>query len=100
MALYLVRANPKQNLHNLQKELESVSIAKLERFGETLSYGLSNTKKDVDGNMICSEEDYCSPPLAMVREAVLDRYFTDIKVERIQNEQVGWNKIKLPNPSF
>ena len=30
MALYLVRPNPKQNLHNLQKELESVSIAKLE----------------------------------------------------------------------
>jgi hypothetical protein len=30
MALYLVRPNPKQTLHNLQKELESVSIAKLE----------------------------------------------------------------------
>jgi hypothetical protein len=33
--------------------------------------------------MIWSEEDYCSPPLAMEREAVLDRYFTDIKVEGI-----------------
>jgi hypothetical protein len=35
------------------------------------------------------EEDYCSPPLAMERESVLDRYFDDITVD-----QEGWNKIQ------
>ena len=29
------------------------------------------------------EEDYCSPPLAMGRELLLDRYFDDITVERV-----------------
>ncbi|MGG6459831.1 MAG: hypothetical protein ACM3JQ_00230 [Candidatus Eiseniibacteriota bacterium] len=47
----------------------------------------------VDGKMVWVEEDYCSPPLAMEREAVLDRYFTEINVEKIPDEQVGWNKI-------
>jgi hypothetical protein len=28
------------------------------------------------------EEDYCSPPLAQERAAVLDTYFDDITVER------------------
>ena len=52
---------------------------------------------DVDGKMVRTtvpdEEDYCSPPLAMKREAVLDRYFTEINVEKIPDEQANWNKI-------
>jgi hypothetical protein len=93
MALYLVKAKPKRDFSNLKDELESGNIAKLEPFGETLSYGLSNARIDVNGKMVWVEEDYCSPPLAMEREAVLDKYFIEIEVERIPNEQVGWDKI-------
>ncbi|MFL6425744.1 MAG: hypothetical protein ACJ71R_19450 [Nitrososphaeraceae archaeon] len=40
------------------------------------------------------EEDYCSPPLAMKRESVLDHYFDDITIERIALEEEGWNRTK------
>jgi hypothetical protein len=40
------------------------------------------------------EEDYCSPPLAMERESVLDQYFNDIEVVRVESEEQGWNMIK------
>jgi hypothetical protein len=40
------------------------------------------------------KEDYCSPPLAMEREIVLDRYFDDLTVDRIRSEDEGWNKIQ------
>jgi len=40
------------------------------------------------------EEDYCSPPLAMERESMLDRYFDDITVDRVRSEDEGWNKIQ------
>ena len=35
-----------------------------------------------------------SPPLAMERESVLDRYFDDISVEPVNTEQDRWDKIK------
>lgn len=40
------------------------------------------------------EEDYCSPPLVMERECVLDRYFDDLIVEIVESEKAGWAKIK------
>ena len=40
------------------------------------------------------EEDYCSPPLAMERESVLDRYFDDITVERVNSEEKGWKSLE------
>ncbi|HET7284768.1 MAG TPA: hypothetical protein VFI70_08790 [Nitrososphaeraceae archaeon] len=40
------------------------------------------------------EEDYCSPPLAMERESVLDQYFNDIAVLHVESEEEGWNRIK------
>jgi hypothetical protein len=39
------------------------------------------------------EEDYCSQPLAMEREGVLDRYFDDIKVGCVKSEGEGWDRI-------
>lgn len=41
------------------------------------------------------EEDYCSPPLAMEREAVSVRFFDNIKVEVVSSEEDGWSIIKL-----
>jgi hypothetical protein len=41
------------------------------------------------------EEDYCSPPLAMERESVLDRYFDDITVERVSSEEQRWKSLDI-----
>jgi len=97
MALYLVRAKPKKELSDLRKELDSGKISKLRPFGETLQHSLENARIDKeDGYALWIEEDYCSPPLAMERESVLDRYFNDIIVERLEleeEEEEGWSRI-------
>ncbi len=36
---------------------------------------------------------YCTPPLAMERESVLDRYFDDITVHLIASEKEGQDRI-------
>jgi len=48
-------------------------------FGKSLQYSLENARLDSD-IALWIEEDYCSPPLAMEREAVLNRYFDDTTV--------------------
>lgn len=96
MALYLVRAKPrgKEDLSALRKELDSGKIANLEPFGGALQYGLENARIDRSSNhALWVEEDYCSPPLAMERESVLDRYFKDISVEQVDSEEEGWSRI-------
>ena len=63
-------------------------------FGETLHHGLENSRFDsVTGYAMWVEEDYCSPPLAMERDSVLDRYFEDITVERVQLQKDGWKSL-------
>ena len=80
MTLYIVRAKPKNDLSGLRKELESGNISKLRPFGDSLHHGLQNARFDTSNNYVMwVEEDYCSPPLAMERESVLDKYFEDIK---------------------
>ncbi len=48
--------------------------------------GRSRTRSpvDEDGRAVWEEEDYCSPPLDQERTAVLDEYFDDIEVERVE----------------
>jgi len=95
MTLYIVRAKPKTIPSGLRKELESGKISKLRPFGETLQHALENARIDTNtGYAMWVEEDYCSPPLSMERESVLDRYFTDITVERVKSEEHGWDKIE------
>ena len=95
MTLYIVRAKPKNDLSELQKELESGKISKLRPFGETLHNGLQNARFDTSNSYaMWVEEDYCSPPLAMERESVLDKYFDDITVDQVRSEDEGWNKIQ------
>ena len=94
MALYIVKARPKNDLSGLRKELNSGEISRLRPFGKTLQYGLDNAKIDPkDGNALWIEEDYCSPPLAMERESVLDKYFDDITVQPIASEKEGLDRI-------
>ena len=94
IALYIVRARPKNDLSGLRKELNSGEISRLRPFGKTLQYGLDNAKIDSkDGYTLWVEEDYCTPALAMERESVLDRYFEDITVQLIASEKEGFDRI-------
>jgi hypothetical protein len=95
MAFYLVRARPrKELLENLHKELSSGRISRMRPFGHTLQYSLENARIDTEDRdfALWVEEDYCSPPLAMEKEEVLDRYFNDITEERVESEE-AWNRI-------
>jgi hypothetical protein len=98
MALYIVRARPKNDLSSLRKELNSGEISRFRPFGKSLQYGLDNAKIDPkDGYALWIEEDYCTPPLAMERKSVLDRYFDDITVHLIASEKEGLDRIaKIP----
>ncbi len=100
MALYIVRARLKNDLSSLRKELDSGEISRLRPFGKTLQYGLDNAKIDPkDGYALWIEEDYCTPPLAMERKSVLDRYFEDITVQLIASEKEGLDSI-AKNPGL
>jgi hypothetical protein len=100
MALYLVKAKPKKELmKSLRQELDSGKISELRPFGEELQHGLDNARTD-HNYTYWVEEDYCSPPLAMERASVLDRYFDDISVEPVESDEQGWDKIKDKAPMW
>ena len=94
MAYYIVRAKPKPDrLTELHQELERNAFIDLRPFGKALTYSLNNARVQPDGTAVWEEEDYCSPPLAQERAAVLDAYFEKIKVEQV-NEGEGWKRIR------
>jgi hypothetical protein len=103
MAFYLVSAVPKHGLmEQLSERLAGEEIVAMRPFGRSLTYALKNARIRRDGVAIWEEEDYCSPPLAQEREAVLDAYFGDLRVEPV-SEGSGWEKIEdLPRlfPEF
>ena len=95
MAYYLVKAKYQTDLlAELRKRLDSGEIQKMRPFGEALQYGLHHARLDPQeaGVAVWEEEDYCRPPLAQERAAVLDTYFTDIRVEVVE-EGKGWQQI-------
>ncbi len=94
MAYYLVRARPKrERMLDLEKLLAQHAFIDLRPFGEALSAGLNGARIGADGLALWEEEDYCSPPLAMERAAVLDAYFDDIQVEAVKLGE-GWKRIR------
>lgn len=96
MAYYLVKAKFHQDLLvELRKRLDSGEIYKMRPFGMALHNGLENARLDpqTPGAAVWEEEDYCSPPLAQERAAILNTYFTDLHVETVQPGE-GWAKIK------
>ena len=96
MAYYLVKAKYQENLLvELRSRLDSGEIKKMRPFGSALQYGLDNARLDPQeaGMAVWEEEDYCRPPLAQERAAVLDTYFTDLRVEIVE-EGKGWKKIE------
>ena len=94
MAYYLVRARPKrERMSDLDKLLAQHAFIDLRPFGQSLTAGLSGARVGADGLALWEEEDYCSPPLAMERAAVLDTYFDDIQVEAVKLGE-GWKRIR------
>ena len=100
MAYYLVRAKPKkERMDELAAKLGEAAFIDLQPFGRSLTKGLDNARRLEDGRAVWEEEDYCSPPLAMERAAVLDTYFDDIQVERVREDE-GWTRIQDLPPLF
>jgi hypothetical protein len=92
----MVKTRPKKELlEDLYKDLESGKICKMRLFGQALQYSLENARIDTENPdyALWIEEDYCSPPLAMERESVLDQYFSDIAVVRVESEDEAWSTI-------
>ncbi|MGH2980625.1 MAG: hypothetical protein ACRDKV_01100 [Solirubrobacterales bacterium] len=97
MAFYLVRAEPKsERLAQLRSELDRDAFVEMRPFGRALTKGLEGARAEA-GAAVWEEEDYCSPPLAQEREAVLDDYFGSIEVEPVEPGE-GWKRIEaLPS---
>jgi hypothetical protein len=93
MAYYLVRAQPNPaRLAELRSRLDSGEIRVLRPFGAALHEGLDGARVAEDGWVVWEEEDYCRPPLAMERAAVLDTYFIHLGVEPVPRGE-GWARI-------
>lgn len=70
---------------------------KMQPFGRAMDKSLRLSRLESEEVAIWEEEDYCSPPLAQERAAVLDHYFTSLSVERVKPEE-GWARISnLPS---
>jgi len=68
----------------------------MDPFGRAMTMSLRRARRDPEtGEAVWVEEDYCSPPLAMEREAVLDDYFEEIRVVHEDvDEAEGWAEIE------
>src|SRR5262245_36244948 len=100
MAHYLVTARPKPDrLAELEARLLREEFVDLRPFGRALSRSLNGARVWKDGLAIWEEEDYCQPPLAEERAAVLDAYFDSIDVKPVA-EGAGWEKIADLAPLF
>jgi hypothetical protein len=94
LAFYLVSAVPKHGLmEELGERLAADAFLGLKPFGRALTHSLRNARVRRDGVAVWEEEDYCSPPLAEERAAVLDAYFHDLRIENV-SEGLGWKKIE------
>lgn len=94
MAHYIVRATPKVGkLDDLRDRLNREEFKDMDPFGRALTHSLENARFDQETEeTVWEEEDYCRPPLAMEREAVLDEYFEELSVEQV-NSGDGWERI-------
>ena len=100
MAHYLVTAKPDPDrLAELRTRLDSGEIAAMRPFGNSLHYSLDNAKMQDAETAIWEEEDYCIPPLAQERAAVLDDYFSELAVERVEHGE-GWDQLQDLPPMF
>jgi len=97
MAIWLVKAKPRtEKLVELRKLLDSGKIASMRPFGFALDHGIRNAKINTEDKFAYwEEEDYCYPPLAQERAAVLDEYFTALSViEDVKEKGRAWEKLE------
>ena len=66
-------------------------------FGRALDYSLRNARLRDGEVAVWEEEDYCRPPLAMERAAVLDAYFEDLATDPVAEGQ-AWQQIDALPP--
>lgn len=100
MTCYLVTATPREDLlAGLSERLGRDEFAALRPFGRALMTSLRGARRLPNGKAIWEEEDYCQPPLAQERQAVLDRYFDQISVEPVV-KGTGWALIDALQAMF
>lgn len=93
MAYYLVTARPnRERLAELRERLGNDEFRGLRPFGNALTHSLRNARRRPDGFAVWEEEDYCRPPLAEERAAVLDEYFDGLSFEAVPHRE-GWRRI-------
>ena len=99
MAHYLVTASPRVHLMDeLRDKLARNEFVPLQPFGRALSASLRRARRLPNGRATWEEVDYCQPPLAEERAAVLDHYFEELTVEPVV-EGTGWELIE-PLPAM
>jgi len=100
MAYYLVEAAAKEErLPELGNRLEKEEFLSMRPFGPSVTFSLRGARMRPDGGVVWEEEDYCSPPLAQERAAVLDEYFDNLRVTSVQKNE-GWAQIRDLPPLF
>ena len=94
MSHYLVSAKLKNGIFaELCQLIADHAFIHISPFGKSLTQAMNGVRQDpISGYVFWEEECYCSPPLSMERAAVLDKYFTEIKVEQL-SEGKGWERI-------
>jgi hypothetical protein len=94
MLYYLVQAKPiKELLPELRRRLDSGEIRVMHPFGPALHYSLKHARLQENGTVSWEEGDYCWPPLVQERAAVLNEYFKEFNVERVDPND-GWKRIE------
>jgi hypothetical protein len=94
MLHYLVQARPiKELLLELRQRLDSGEIHVMRPFGPALHYSLVHARVQESGLAIWEQGDYCWPPLVQERAAVLNTYFKEFNVERVDRTE-GWKRIE------
>ena len=100
MAYYLVSARPNgDRLDELRERLGNDEFRRLRPFGNALTHSLRNARRRPDGFAVWEEEDYCRPPLAEERAAVLDDYFEELDFEAVPF-RADWRRIGSLPPLF
>lgn len=93
MPHYLVRARPTGDLDELHERLTSGEFEDVRPFGAEMTRALLDARYDPEKDeAVWEEEDYCSPPLAQERDALIDAYFDDVRVEEVR-EGEGWARV-------
>jgi hypothetical protein len=99
MAHYLVKGELiEDKARELKTKVFSGEFRDLEPFGRAITHSLENAKFDPQSERaLWEEEDYCNPPLAQERDAVLDIYFSDLQITGVSKGE-GWEKVNdLPS---